>query len=82
MHLVGSASLERGLSVEELVEEDAEGPDIYSVVIGGLKEHFWCHVLVGSAEGVPLHGDVLSSPAKVADFDIVGGVEEQVFGLY
>lgn len=62
--------------MEEFVEEDSEGPDIYPVVVGVLEQHFGGHILIGSAEGVSLEGDVLGGPAKVAYFDVGTGVEE------
>ena len=40
----------RSMPVHKFIEEDAQSPDIYFVVIGGAKEHFRGHVLIGAAE--------------------------------
>jgi hypothetical protein len=67
--------------VEELIEKDAKGPVIDGEVVFLFEDHFGGHVLVGSAEGFAFHLDVVSGPAEVADFDVAGVVEEDVFGL-
>ena len=62
--------------MKQLVEKNAECPDIDVVIIFSFEEHFWCHVLVGSTEGCSLHIDILGSPSKIADFDVPVTVKE------
>ena len=38
------------VSMDKLIEEDAQGPNVNFVVVGGAKEHFRGHVLIGTAE--------------------------------
>lgn len=38
------------VSMDKLIEEYAQGPNVNFVIVGGAKEHFWGHVLIGAAE--------------------------------
>lgn len=60
--------------MQQLVQKYAQGPDIDSIIVLSFEKHFWCHVLIGSAEGVPFEGDILSYPSEIADFYIGIGV--------
>lgn len=71
-----------GILVCELVEEYAQGPDIDLVVVFLLGDHFWGHILVGAAEGPPLHVDISGGPAEVAELCIVVLIEKNVLRLH
>lgn len=66
-------------SVAQLVEEDAQGPDIQHVVVRLVGNHFGGHVFESAAEGVSLRVDFfLYAPAKVTDFQTVFLTNQQI----
>lgn len=67
--------------MQHLVEQYSQGPDVDSVVVLAAEDHFGGHVLVGAAKSVFFVVDFVGAPAKVAEFDVEIGVEEEVFGL-
>ena len=82
---------ERCIAVDQLVEQDAERPDVQLVVVLPMVDHLRCHVLECATEGVALAFVELAivvhvhlaftRPAKVADLQHVVLVHEQVFWL-
>lgn len=76
--------------MDKLIEKNAQRPDIDLVVVGLIRDHFWCHVLKCPAEGVPLllHRVIetffsrgLHAPAKIADLEHIVLRDQQVFWL-
>ena len=44
--------------------------------------HFWCHVLQGSTKSIPLlHMITLNTPSKIANFNDVSILDQNVFRL-
>ena len=72
----------RRVAMHQLIEQDAEAPDVHGVVIRLLLQKLWAHVLVCTTEGT--HLLVLGSlgrPSEVAELYVVILVEEQIFWL-
>ena len=80
--LSGVHTREGSSTVDELVQKDAEGPNVQSVVMSLVLDHFWSHVLGRSTEGVPLLVVVaLDAPSKVAYLDDVALFDQNVLWL-
>ena len=73
---------ERCTAVNEFVQQDTKGPDVECVVVRLVHYHFWRHVLEGAAVGVSwlLHIS-LDTPTKVADFDDISLLDENILWL-
>ena len=67
--------------MEQLIEQDPNGPIVNGKVIFLLKNHFRCHVLIGPAECFSFGLDVVGRPSQIADFDVAGIVKKNVLGL-
>ena len=69
-------------AVEQLVEEDAERPDVDALVVAHVVDDLGSHVLVRAAEG---HAHVFlllaDAPAEIADLEAVVLREKQIFRL-
>jgi hypothetical protein len=57
--------------VQQLVEKNAQGPDVDFVVVLSLEDHLWSHVLVCPTKSGSFEADIVSRPAQVANFDVV-----------
>lgn len=73
---------EGGAAMDELVEKDAQRPNVQSVIVVLVLDHFRSHILEGAAEGVPLlHVIRLDAPAEIADLDDVALLDQNVLRL-
>ena len=61
--------------MKHLVEKYPHGPNVHPIVVLSFEYHFWSHIFISSAEGSSLGVDILSTPTKVAYFDVVGGIQ-------
>lgn len=64
--------------MQELEEEYPQGPDINSVIVFPLFQHFGRHVIQGPAKGVS-HVLFLRAPPEIAELDVPSFVQQQVF---
>jgi hypothetical protein len=80
-HLVKIFCRKGRVTVQQLIQQNPQGPVIDGIVVFLFKDHFWCHILISSTESFSLHLNIVSGPAQVAYFDVAGIVEEDVFGL-
>ena len=76
-----SLGLERGAANEELVQEDAEGPDVDHLVVLPALHHLRGEVVQSPAQGVAAGGRGVDGPAEVGDLDVVAGPKEEVLRL-
>lgn len=53
-HLLPRFSAKRGVSLDQLEQQNAQGPDIYLEIIGFLLNHLWRHVLKSATEGAAI----------------------------
>ena len=77
--------------MDELVEENAEGPHVKLVVVLPVVDHFWRHVLKSTAKSVPLslvevpigilRNLAFASPTEVTNFQHVVFVHQKVLRL-
>ena len=51
--------------MHQLVEEDAQSPEIDVIVIRVAKEHFWGHIFIGATESGPRGGDIFCAPSEI-----------------
>lgn len=73
---------ERGAAVHQLVQEDAQGPDVEGVIVRLVLDHFRRHVLKSAAKSISLLICVrLHAPSEVANFDDVAFLDQNVLGL-
>ena len=79
--LAVAVGLEGRVADEELVAEDAEGPDVHRLVVGLALHHLGGEVVEGAAEGVALGGGGVNGPSEVCDLDLALAVDEEVLGL-
>ena len=69
-------SLEGGKPMQKFIEQNAQSPDVDTMIILLALYHFWGHVLVGAAEGVSFGVNALSDPPEVTQLDVEILVEE------
>jgi hypothetical protein len=67
--------------VEELVEEDAQCPDIDFVIIDALKNHLWSHVFIRPTKCCTLLSYVCSRPSEITHLYAVIFVNKQILWL-
>lgn len=66
-------------ALDELEQQDAQGPDVHFVVVGLLQDHLGGHVLASPAEGAAVLED--GREAEVAQLGVVVLGEQDVLGL-
>ena len=81
----------RGVAVDQLIEEDAQGPNIDRAIVRFVSDHFRRHVLECAAKSVPLRfihftfvvrlDFTLASPSEITNFNHVLTVYKQVLRL-
>jgi len=68
--------------VDKLIEQDSERPDIKSVVVSLVLNHFWSHVLQSSTKCISLLTVIrLHAPTKVADLDNIPLLDQNILWL-
>ena len=69
--------------MNQLIEQNAQRPDIKRVIMGFVLNHFWSHVFQGSAECIPLLVVVcLNAPSKITNFDYIALLDQNIFRFY
>ena len=76
-----SLGLEGRSADEELVQEDAEGPDVDHLVVLPPLDHLGGEVVEGAAQGVAAGGRGVDRPAEVGDLDLALRPDEEVLRL-
>ena len=70
---------ERSTAVHQLIQQDAQWPYIERVIVILVLNHFWGHVLEGTAKSVPLlHVIGLYTPSKITDLDNIALLDQNV----
>ena len=68
--------------MQHLIQQNPQRPHIHTIIILGLEQHFRRHVLIRPAKGGPFSFDVLRTPPKVTDLDVLIRIQKQVLWLY
>ena len=76
-----SLGLEGGTADEELVQEDAQRPNVDHLVVLPSLDHFGGKVVQSAAQGVAAGGGGVDRPAEVGDLDLALGADEEVLRL-
>ena len=81
-HVVHVLSPKRSLVVEQLVQQDAQRPDIGLFALSLAEQNFGGHVLVSSAKSLAhFVGIVHGAPTEIAELDVEVGIQQDVLGL-
>lgn len=67
--------------MNKLEQEDPQSPNINSIIIVLLQDHFWSHILVSSTEGRPRGADLIGRPTEIAKLYVKVFVQEQILWL-
>ena len=62
--------------MKHFIQDYAQPPDIYFVIIGDVVDHLGSHVLAGSAARVSLEFELGSAPAEVTELDVKVLIEQ------
>ena len=76
-----SLGLEGGTADEELVQEDAQRPNVDHLVVLPSLDHFGREVVESATQGVAPGGGGVDGPAKVGNLDLALGTDEEILGL-
>lgn len=71
LNFICSFAFKRRIAMKHLVEQYSQGPNINSVVISRLEQHFWSHILISPTKGTSFIFDILHAPSKIAYLNIL-----------
>ena len=73
-------SSERSSAMNKLVKKDSQWPNIESMVVVFILNHFWSHVLESSTKCVSLlHVIRLNTPPKITNLDDIALFDQNIF---